>query len=75
VNGAIGKSEPQTVFTQKKEGITTYYHRILAAAIVKPGSNAALPLTGEMISSEDENEKQDCGRNAAERRFSARDRP
>jgi hypothetical protein len=59
---------------KEKEGVTTYYHSILAATIVKPGSNAVLPLMGEMISNEDGNEKQDCERNAAKRWFSAHDR-
>jgi hypothetical protein len=50
-----------------KDGQTTYYHTILAAAIVKPGDNVVLPVMGEPIGNEDGSEKQDCEVNAAKR--------
>jgi hypothetical protein len=50
-----------------KDGVTTYYHTIPAAAIVKPGGTAVLPVTGELIRNEDGAEKRDCERNAAKR--------
>ena len=50
-----------------KDGVTTYYHSILAGTIVKPGETAVLPVMGEMIRNEDGEEKQDCERNAAKR--------
>jgi hypothetical protein len=47
-----------------------YYHDMAAAAIVKPGKPAAvLPLIPEFIRNEDRDGKQDCERNAAERRI------
>jgi hypothetical protein len=53
--------------TQTKDGETTYYHSVLAAAIVKPGDSVVLPLFPEMIRNEDGAEKQDCERNATKR--------
>jgi len=50
-----------------KDGVTTYYHTILAGTIVKPGETAVLPVMGEMIGNEDGDDKQDCERNAAKR--------
>ncbi|MDR1251625.1 MAG: hypothetical protein LBK62_05600, partial [Treponema sp.] len=52
---------------KSKDGITTYYHRIVAATIVKPGDSVVLPVMAEMIRNEDGSEKQDCERNAAKR--------
>jgi hypothetical protein len=40
---------------------------LLAAAIVRPGDSAVLPLSPEMIRNEDGAEKQDCERNATKR--------
>jgi hypothetical protein len=48
---------------------TTYYHDMVAAAIVKPDSSVVLPLVPEFIRNEDGSEKQDCERNAAKRWF------
>jgi hypothetical protein len=50
-----------------KDGITTYYHSVLAGTIVKPGGNAVLPVMPEMITNEDGTEKQDCELKAAKR--------
>jgi hypothetical protein len=52
---------------KSKDGVTTYYHTILAGTIVKPGETTVLPVMGEMIGNEDGEEKQDCERNAAKR--------
>ena len=52
---------------KSKDGVTTYYHSIVAATIVKPGDSVVLPLMPEMIRNEDGSEKQDCERNAAKR--------
>ena len=52
---------------KSKDGITTYYHTILAGTIVKPGETEVLPVMGEMIGNEDGEEKQDCERNAMKR--------
>ena len=54
-----------------KDGITTYYHTILAGTIVKPGVSVVLPVMGEMITNEDGSEKQDCEQNAAKRWLAA----
>ena len=56
-----------TVDKKTKEEITTYYHTILAGAIVRPGKTEVLPVMGEMIRNEDGSEKQDCERSAAKR--------
>jgi hypothetical protein len=50
-----------------KDGVTTYYHTVLAGTIVKPGDTTVLPVMGEMIGNEDGKEKQDCERNAMKR--------
>jgi hypothetical protein len=56
-----------------KDGVTTYYHSMLAGTIVRPGNTTVLPLAPEMISNsdgvgnEENSKKQDCERNAAKR--------
>ena len=64
--------------TNKKtnEEVTTYYHTILAATIVRPGKTEVLPMMGEFIRNEDGEEKSnhrfaDCERNAAKRWLTA----
>jgi hypothetical protein len=42
---------------QTKNGKTAYYHSMLGTAIVRPGSNVALPLTPEYIRNEDGSHK------------------
>ena len=49
------------------EEVTTYYHTILAGAIVKPGDTVVLPVMGEPIRNDDGHEKQDCELKAAKR--------
>jgi hypothetical protein len=48
----------------RKEGITTYYHRAVAGAIVRPGNTSVM---AEMISNGDGEKKQDCELVAAKR--------
>jgi hypothetical protein len=48
-------------------GETTYYHRAVAGAIVRPGRNAALAVMGEPIRNGDGQGKQDCEREAGKR--------
>ena len=50
-----------------KDGLTTYYHSMLAGTIVKPGSTTVLPVAPQMITNTDGEEKQDCERKAATR--------
>jgi hypothetical protein len=52
-----------------KDGVTTYFHSILAGTIVKPGNTAVLPLAPEMITNTDGDgsKKQDCERNVTKR--------
>ncbi|GHV79470.1 hypothetical protein AGMMS49944_12610 [Spirochaetia bacterium] len=52
---------------QTKDGVTTYYHRAMAAAIVKPHISSVIPMMGELITNEDGEKKQDCELNAAKR--------
>ena len=49
------------------EGETTYYHSAVAGAIVRPGSNAVLPVMMEPIRNTDGKEKQDCEHEAGKR--------
>jgi hypothetical protein len=46
---------------------TTYYHDVVAAAVVRPADHVVLPLLPEFIRNEDGGEKQDCERNAGKR--------
>lgn len=50
-----------------KNGNTTFYHQILAAAIVHPDHKSAFPLDMEEICGTDGNNKNDCERNASKR--------
>jgi hypothetical protein len=56
-----------------KDGETTYYHDVMAAAIVKYDSRVVLPLMPAFIRNEDGTEKQDCERNAAKRYIKTRE--
>ena len=60
-----------TINKKTKEAVTTYYHAILAATIVRPGKTEVLPVMGEFIRNEDGSEKQDCERNAGKRWLAA----
>ena len=50
-----------------QEETVEYYHAVLAAAIVGPGTAAAVPLSVEIIRLQDGPKKRDCERNAAKR--------
>ena len=62
---------PQCQTRKRANGKTDYYHSMLAATIVAPGHNMALPLMPEFIAKQDGAEKQDCERNAAKRWLAA----
>jgi len=48
-------------------GSTSYYHGVLTAAVVAPGSQRVIALEPEMIRAQDGSEKQDCEYKAAKR--------
>jgi hypothetical protein len=52
---------------QHQNGETTYYHQLLAAAIVHPDQAMVIPLAPEPIVKQDGDKKNDCERNAAKR--------
>lgn len=52
---------------QHKNGETSYYHQLLAAAIVHPDRAVVIPLAPEPIVRQDGETKNDCERNAAKR--------
>jgi hypothetical protein len=58
---------PHCLTRQRNNGKTESYHTMLAATIVAPGHNMAVPLMPEFIANTDGVEKQDCERNAAKR--------
>ena len=51
----------------RSNGKTEYYHAMLAATLVAPGHNMAIPLMPEFVAPQDGQGKQDCERNAAKR--------
>jgi hypothetical protein len=52
---------------EHRDGSTTYYHQMLAAAIVDPDLRYVIPLAPEPIIKQDGSKKNDCERNAAKR--------
>jgi hypothetical protein len=58
---------PHCQTRKRSNGKIEYYHSMLAATIVAPGLNKAVPLMPEFIVKQDGAEKQDCERNARER--------
>ena len=58
---------PHCLRQKLKDGVTLYYHDMVAAALVKPGHQTVPPLFPEFVRNEDGLEKQDCERNAAKR--------
>jgi hypothetical protein len=52
---------------KRNNGKIENYHTMLAATIVAPGHNMAIPLMPEFIANTDGADKQDCERNAAKR--------
>jgi hypothetical protein len=62
---------PHCQTRKRANGKVECYHCLLAATIVAPGHNMALPLMPEFIVKPDGAEKQDCERNAAKRWLAA----
>jgi hypothetical protein len=58
---------PQCLSRNLTNGETQYYHTLLSATVVAPGTNRVVPLMPEFIARQDGAEKQDCERNAAKR--------
>lgn len=56
---------------QARKGKVEYFQTMLAATIVAPGHNRAVPLEPEFVVPHDGHEKQDCGSRAARRWLSA----
>ncbi|MFN7610609.1 MAG: transposase, partial [bacterium] len=52
---------------EDKQGHKTYYHQILAAALVHPDQKVVFPLAPEPILKQDGAKKNDCERNASKR--------
>jgi hypothetical protein len=52
---------------EHRNGTKTYYHQILAAALVHPDQKVVYPLAPEPIMKEDGSQKNDCERNATKR--------
>ena len=58
---------PKCLSKKHRNGKTTYYHQVLAAAIVCPGIKQVIPLSPEPIQNSDGTTKQDCEINAGKR--------
>lgn len=58
---------PECCSKQHKNGDVTYYHQMLAAAIVHPERKTVLPLYPEAITRQDGETKNDCEHNASKR--------
>ena len=52
---------------KRANGVTEFYHTMLAASIVTPGRNLALPLPPEFVRPQDGHDKRDCESRAARR--------
>jgi hypothetical protein len=52
---------------KRANGVTEFHHTMLAASIVAPGRNLALPLPPEFVRPQDGRDKQDCESRAARR--------
>lgn len=58
----------QNCSTRKRaNGAIEYFHTLLAASIVTPGQNRALPLAPQFVQPQDGHDKQDCESRAARR--------
>ena len=62
---------PHCLTRKRNNGHVESYHTMLAATIVAPGHNKAVPLMPEFISPQDGHEKQDCERVAVKRWLAA----
>ena len=58
---------PKCLYKNHSNGKTTFYHQVLAAAIVCPGIKQVIPLAPEPIQNTDGTTKQDCEINAGKR--------
>ncbi len=58
---------PHCMTRQHRNGRTSYYHQLLAAAVVHPDFSEVIPLAPEPIHRQDGHQKNDCERNAARR--------
>ena len=58
---------PNCLHKTHKNGKTTYYHQVLAEAIVCPGIKQVIPISPEPIQNSDGTTKQDCEINAGKR--------
>ena len=62
---------PQCGVKKHRSGETSFYHQLLAAAIVHPDQKTVLPLDFEPIVKSDGDKKNDCERNAGKRLLNA----
>ena len=62
---------PSCQTRKRKNGKIEKYHTMLAASIVAPGHNMAVPLMPEFITPQDGDKKQDCERKAVKRWLTA----
>jgi hypothetical protein len=58
---------PHCSTREHANGVTDYHHTMLAACVVTPGRNLALPLPPEFVRPQDGHDKQDCESRAARR--------
>jgi hypothetical protein len=58
---------PHCSTRKRANGGVEYFHTLLAASIVTPGHNRALPLAPEFVQPQDGHDKQDCESRAARR--------
>ncbi len=63
---------PQCSHRSHKNGTTTYFHSVLASALVCPGKKQIFPLAPEFLTPQVGHEKQDCERAAAQRWIATR---
>jgi len=65
-----GKIDSEYCLKKKtRNGETSYYQQMYAAAVVHPDRREVIPFCPEMITRRDGSDKQDCERNAAQRFF------
>jgi hypothetical protein len=58
---------PSCSTRKRSNGAVEYFHTLVAASIVAPGHNRALPLPPEFVRPQDGHDKQDCESRAARR--------
>ena len=63
---------PRCSHRRHQNGATTYFHSVLASALVCPGKNRVFPLAPEFLTPQVGHEKQDCERTAALRWIATR---